>query len=235
MRNFIFLAIFTLFIVSCGNSASIPTLTPIVEASPAPTITLSPILSPTPTFTPVPLAVPMIYEGWTDKAFSKVCIIYSDVTGIQHQAPGTNEIYEFSMEEAGSAVENLVEEMGMIVVPADETCQAAYSYYMFLTWDGQSEFHEDGTICRYFSKLILEGSFDFIDNGSQQFFSIPLLDEYIFEDEFEECDKLKEPPYNLMWPRTILEALGQIYGENVFNAALKIPVFETAALELLQE
>ena len=231
MKKLIYPILIAILLTACASPTPLPTPIPTTAPTTPP--------EPTVTSTPAPVAVPMVYEGWTDNGYASVCNIYSTVTGIQHDAPGTNEVFEYAITDVPSAVEALYEEMGMKVISgaeaSGEECKVGFSFYMFMIWEGKSIFHEDGTICREFSQLNLEGAFDFIDIEKTEPISIPMNDMYEFSDDYVECDKSKEPPYNLLWPKAILEVFNQLYGETALKAALKIPALESAAAELLNK
>ena len=232
--------IIVLFLLaSCSSPAPVPTSiatliptnTMLPSNTPKPTLTATSTLTPTPapTNTPVPVAVPLVYPGWTDKAYSHVCVdgmtIYLEEVDIPGIAP---------LDVAGlmiPAAKKLLQTMGMQVVPMDaEECEAAFVFFVNTSTALKAEFHENGDVCVKFTEIELAGDFTvMVPPVGGDGFVISLNTNYKIPDAEFVCNPAQMPPTDPVWQKAVVDAYIQVYGDAAREAALSVPELRTYA------
>jgi hypothetical protein len=234
MRNIAFLSLTCLMILSaCSASPAAAATPPVPTVKPtlAPAATKVPPTAtplPKPTPTPQPVAVPLVYKGWEDKAFSRVCV------------DALNIMTEFDI--AGivkPAVSRLLQAMGIEILPPDGDCEAFYAMMVSMETEAQTLYFSNGETCTWLTGAEFTGDLVFMAPPGGDGFTIPLKGSYKATGidientpkESSECDESTELPLEVI-TKSVLEAFLKIYGDRALAAALTMPEFQAAALEL---
>ncbi len=212
----------TLVLAACAAPV-VPTATPTLAATA--TNTPEPTSTPLPTYTPAPKAVPLVYKGWEDTAFSVVCL--DSMTEM-----GTSDVNANIM----NAAQALLEEMGMWVVDYDDPqCEAIWVFGVILqancgTYSG------GGTNCTSCTGADLYGDLVLMkaDKDGQMWdvIRVPIEDSVRLAVSTNRCVPESEAPFDRLWPKMVVESFMQVYGSVVLDAARNVPDLQTAA-ELL--
>ncbi len=238
MKKVFYLVLISLILASCNSPAPVETVIPTLPPTqtqaptqiPKPTSTPIPTLTPTPepTNTPEPVAVQLVYKGWTDKAYSHVCVdsIFVDVS--ENPIPGVTDVdVPARMKEAAKA---LLTEMGMQIVPIAETCESLYVFSASTDIGMKIEYRPNGDVCIAYKKV--EATGDFIVMAPPMGgdgFVIPFSNSFTIKEETYNCNQFTEPPYDSTWPKIVIDSFVKVYGPAVIQAALKIPELQGAA------
>jgi hypothetical protein len=220
--------------VGCGASEKAMQAAIAKTQAAAPTITFTPTQKPAPTHTstPAPVAVPLMYPGWTDHAFTRVCVDGQTVFMAEEPIPGVTDVdVAARIIPAASA---LLEAMGMKVVPVEGDCEALYAFFITMGAVMKTEYHANGDSCSTYSEADLMGDFVFMAPPGGDGFNFHLSTKYKVPEETWICNEIKEPPYDSVWPRTVVEAFYKVYGETALQAATTVPELQPYAEDLLK-
>ncbi len=225
-----------LILTGCSTPAAsteTPTL-PEATATQSPTSTAippTPTSEPTPTPTPAPIAVPLIYKGWQDKAYSRVCVD-AVISGNEEDLDG----------KIISTATALLKEMGMQVVPVEggnlETlveggnCEALYAFLLSIEALG-ANYSGGGQTCFAYAGAELYGDLLVTQLDNDDWFTIPLHGTRETSLATMSCDAI--PPFSSLWPKAILEGFSKIYGFKALEAALMVPALRFEVSKVLQE
>lgn len=225
-KESVFSLIGLLFLTACAAPtapADILNL-PAATATQSPTSTAIPA-TPTLELTPTPalIAVPLIYKGWQDKAYTRVCV---DAVITMTEEDLASKII--------TAAGDLLEEMGMQVVPVDGgNCEAQYVFALAMEAKGDN-YSGGGRTCFAYTGADLYGDLVLmIQPDSADGFSIPLREERETSQATMSCDAV--PPFSSLWPKAILEGFSKIYGFKALEAALMVPELRFEVSKVLQE
>ena len=216
---------FSLLLTACTPKAPTQPVAPEKTVTPTPTIVATKIqLTNTPRATPTlePVAVPLIYEGWQNKAYSQVCV--DAVISMTDQDVAS---------EITQAASALLEAMGMKVVPLGESCEALYVFALALEAQG-ANYTGGGQTCFAYTGADLYGDLVLMtqpDNSGG--FSIPLRGKREPSQMTMSCDTV--PPFGSLWPKAIIEGFSKIYGFKALEAAITVPVLQFEVSNVLQE
>ncbi len=218
----------------CGSSEKAIQAAIAKTQTAAPTVTLTPTQKPAPTHTstPEPVAVPLVYPGYTDHAYTRVCVDGQTVFLAEEPIPGVTDVdVSARMIPAATA---LLEAMGMKVVPAEGDCEALFMFFISMGAEMKIEYHANGDECTTYSEADLTGDLVFMSPPGGDGFNFHLSTKYKVPEETWVCNETKEPPYDSVWPRTVVEAFYKVYGETALQAAMTIPELQPYAEELLK-
>ena len=221
------LIIFCLLLTACSSQPSSPPNIP--DQAPEPTVAKSATqvpptktAEPTPTPTPEPVAVPLIYKGWQDKAYSHVCV---DAVITMTEWDVASEIIP--------AASSLLEAMGMKVVPIGESCEVLYVFTLALEGQG-ANYSGGGQTCFAYTGADLYGDLVLMtqpDNADG--FSIPLRGKRETSQATMSCDTV--PPFGSLWPKAVIEGFSKIYGFKALEAAITVPGLQFEVSDVLKE
>jgi hypothetical protein len=230
MRNLFLIILIGSFLLASCASPSAPTATltvsaPIATATQIPTATpVPPTPTSEPTPTSAPVAVPLIYKGWTDKAYSRTCV---------------DAVITMTMVDLGSqiipAASSLLEAMGLQVVPRGADCEAMYVFV--LAMEGTSDTYSgNGQTCDAFTGAELYGDLVLMTQpNNQDGFSIPLRGTRETSQATSGCKTAAEAPFGELWPKAVVEGFSKIYGFKALEAALTVPALQFEVASVLQE
>ena len=215
-----------LILTGCATPAvpaDAPTL-PTATTTQIPTATaIPPTPTSEPTPTPAPIAVPLLNKGWQGKAFTRVCVD-AVITMAEEDLAG----------KIIAAASELLEEMGMQVVPVDSgNCEALYVFALAMEAKG-ANYSGGGQTCFAYTGADLYGDLVLMTQPDNEGgFSIPLRGARETSQATMSCDAV--PPFSSLWPKAILEGFSKIYGFKALEAGLKVPVLRFEVSNVLQE
>jgi hypothetical protein len=167
--------------------------------------------------------VPLIYKGWQDKAYSRVCVDAVITMNGENLAgkiiPASNA---------------LLKEMGLKVVPVvGGNCEALYVFVLDMEAKG-ANYSGGGQTCFAYTGAELAGDLVMLnpDDGSESF-SIPLRGTRETSQATLNCNSV--PPFSSLWPKAVIEGFSKIYGFKALEAALMVPVLQFEVSTVLQE
>lgn len=215
-----------IFLSSC-TSEPIPTEIPpdpnlISTISPT-TTSIPATATPTLTHTPKPIAVPLVYPGFEDQAFSSICV------NVDIKEPeGSDQSTRIQ-----EAIENLIKAMGM-VVGDDGNCQAVIEVTGAMT--GKSAQYENCgrlfTGADFRGKLTLNSP-----SESNELIAVPLSGANEIMDvvaiiNSSDCDNLDEEanaPFSDIWQKPVIQGFSEIFGANALTGAILVLSLRSAA------
>jgi hypothetical protein len=224
MKRLFFLFLASLiFFSACNAPAAEPPAPTSLPTSAAAATKAPPTPTPEPTPTPGPVAVPLVFEGWQNKAFAYACV---DV------------IYVMSEDEiAGKvipAASSLLEALGIKVVPmADAQCEAKLIFTLSLMGKGKVEYLENGENCARFTKAEFVGDLNFMAPPGGDSFWVPVYNIYEAPPQDpKKCEMDLQALLDILWPKAVINSLKEVYGDKVVEAAMSVPELQAAALEI---
>jgi hypothetical protein len=215
-----------MMIVSCSSPA--PTATPAPAIPPTETTAPTPTLTPTPS----PLAVPLIYSGWADKAYAHVCVDGMTAFIAEEMIPGVTDVDAAAL--IIPVASDLLETMGMEVVPVGDKCEAQFTFLVSLEAEVKIEYRANGDTCYAYKTAELMGDLAFMAPPGGDGFVLPSNTEYKLPEEIWTCNEIPIPPYELVWPKAIVESFYKVYGDPALQAALSIEILQPFAEELIK-
>ena len=174
------------------------------------------------------MAVQLVYEGWTDKAYSHVCVDGMFVDVSTNPIPGVTDVDVSARMKA--AAKALLAELGMQIVPIAETCESLFVFTTSTDLGMKTEFRPNGDVCIAFKKVNVTGDFVVMapPMGGDGFV-IPFSNNFTIKEETYNCNQFPEPPYDSTWPIVVINSFVKVYGPSVIQAALKVPELKAAA------
>lgn len=221
MKTTLYVLLIALILSACGSPAPLSTPTPQPTATTAPTATRSPTSTPAPTPTRAPVA--LTYEGWKDKAFSSACV---EIVLLMKDAHVPTDMQ--------TAAIDLLSAMGMEVIPTSTACEVTFFLSIFMIAQGETVFKASGESCSTYKELISDGYLEFFAPSASggDGITIYLNDGLELPNPSQNCDPSREPPFELLWPKTLLNAFYELYGEQALEAAESVPVLQPFVSEI---
>lgn len=228
------IAIIALAVMSAGCGPSEKSLQEAMAKTQTAAPTNTPTQTPAPTLTPTPqpVAVPLVYPGWKDRSFARVCVDGQTVFMAVQLVPGLTDV-DIAARILPAATD-LLKTMGMEVVPVSGPCEAQFTFFGSVDAVMKTEYHANGDVCMAYSEASLMGDFVFMAPPGGDGFNFPLNTKYKVPELTWFCNQNKEPPFDSVWPRSVVEAFNKVYGETALQAALKVPVLKPYAEEMLK-
>ena len=158
------------------------------------------------------MEVPLQYKGWTDKAFSHVCLDGMTANFAEVEIPGVTDV-DIAARIVPAAKELLIA-MGMEIVPINDACEVLYVFTISMDAGGKTEYRPNGDVCTAYTETALMG--DFIVMAPPvggDGFVISLHSKHKVPEVSYTCNQTIEPPYDKVWPKAVVEAFYKVYGE----------------------
>ena len=233
MKRFFSIAlIFLVFLSSCSQADKMPENPTESPSTPtlAPTATdIPPTPTPTQTPSPTPMAVPLVYPGFQDKAYTRVCI------SVDIDEPDGS----IESESIVAALQDLVSVMGMSV-EAEGNCE--FTLEVTGAMSGRSGNYEDCgrlyTGADFRGNLIMKIPPESADVITVSLSGTQPVEEFVFVNDLSECDLLRDEakaPFSDIWQKPILEGLVKIYGAYALSSAFNVAYLSNAAVEIIEE
>jgi hypothetical protein len=232
MKYRLFLFIFLFILSGCAREPIAESILPESTITPTtePTASLIPATqTPTITPTPEPIAVPLVYKGFQDKAFSTACI---NVDVMEPEGSNQSELIL-------STLNNLISAMGMSVKKGGN-CEVAFEVTGAMI--GRSAEYEDCgrlfTGSDFRGKLIMK-----IPSETTNLITVPLTGTNEIPDSVllinpSDCDNLGEEanaPFSDIWQKTIFEGFSKIYGTTALTSAFFVPALRSEAEQAIED
>jgi hypothetical protein len=216
------------FLTGCAAQAATaetPTL-PAATAAKIPTATaVPPTPTPEPTPTPAPIAVPLYYKSWQDKGFAQVCV---EAEISEPEGAGQTDYIV-------PAVSDLLEAMGMNVVPAEDVCEALFVVSGNLK--GKSaNYSGGGADCKSYTGADFKGELSMRNPADgKKWLSVPLRGMRETSQFTQSCKTEASAPFSSVWPKALIEGFSKIYGFKALEGAITVPILRFEVSQVLQE